>query len=982
MAQLQETTVKGNLILEGELQPKDNKLILPTNSKIYIGDTELGTGGSGGGTGGINADSPIFENSVSMGRVENSEVGENSIALGVDVIAQTAGTSAFGARTISGAMGYYLLGIETTDTANVVELVLSEQQVQSAPPVDKRDSYNTLEIETSILTENVQEVISGHEIYIMVPHTHYMFCGTVLEVLNNRLRVKNLTLLNEGNGEVEKLFNLEDLVQYWIKNGKLTENDKNITFQELKDREFIDEYDYMICIPQNPTWGTQPMTTGGFAEGIEAYAVGFGSHAEGAQTVSAGSYSHSEGYNTTAGYSAHSEGQGSKAKGRYSHAEGQGTIASGHTAHAEGGDSQATGNKSHAEGFLSKATAEASHAEGKNTTASGIGSHAEGWDSVATGVTAHAEGSNTEATQKGAHAEGNQTHATAAASHAEGYQTYAQANCAHAEGEGTYAEKTNSHAEGKSTHAQGEESHAEGLGTIAQGIASHTEGWDAKTVGNYSHAEGRETFTNADCSHAEGYRVSALGNSAHAEGNSTNKLSTIYTKNTDKETIITDYENAPFSLALGDGSHVEGVNTLALAIAAHAEGSNTIAEALSSHTEGINTYAHNDASHAEGNETHAYGIASHSEGEGTTAVSDYSHAEGWSSKAVGLHSHAEGFETWAEGDSSHAEGISAHAYGDFSHAEGYDTYASGTGSHAEGYDTHAAGTGSHAEGIYTTASGSESHAEGYDTHATSFSTHTEGSKTEASWTASHAEGIGTKTKGIAQHVQGKYNDTTSGNASYIHVVGGGSENNPRNIHLLNNAGSAWFAQGTTTTGADYAEFFEWLDGNPESEDRVGLIVSLDGEMIKLANPGDKILGITSGTAGVLGDNYESEWNGKYLTDDFGRIIYEDVEEFLEVIVGLDEENKPIIEKQSLGFFKHPKLNPNYDASLSYINRQDRPEWEMIGLMGKLYLRDDGSCIPNFYATIGENGVATSSLDETNMRVLSRVNDSIIRVFLK
>ena len=160
---------------------------------------------------------------------------------------------------------------------------------------------------------------------------------------------------------------------------------------------------------------------------------------------------------------------------------------------------------------------------------------------------------------------------------------------------------------------------------------------------------------------------------------------------------------------------------------------------------------------------------------------------------------------------------------------------------------------------------------------------------------------------------------------------------------------------------------------------------MDGEKIRLANSGDEILGIISGTAAVLGDNYECEWNGKYLTDDFGRVIYDMVEEFAEIPhVEIDDEGNRIetIETVSLGFFKHPRINPDYDPSKEYVNRADRPEWDTVGMLGKLFVKDDGTCIPNYYATVGENGIATSSLEKTNMRVLSRVNDNVVRVLLK
>lgn len=88
-----------------------------------------------------------------------------------------------------------------------------------------------------------------------------------------------------------------------------------------------------------------------------------------------------------------------------------------------------------------------------------------------------------------------------------------------------------------------------------------------------------------------------------------------------------------------------------------------------------------------------------------------------------------------------------------------------------------------------------------------------------------------------------------------------------------------FASGNyNASGADYAEFFEWADGNPESVDRAGRFVTLEGEHIRLAGPGDGyILGIVSGAPSVVGDVYDDQWQGMYLTDVFGRPIFEDVE---------------------------------------------------------------------------------------------------------
>ena len=231
--------------------------------------------------------------------------------------------------------------------------------------------------------------------------------------------------------------------------------------------------------------------------------------------------------------------------------------------------------------------------------------------------------------------------------------------------------------------------------------------------------------------------------------------------------------------------------------------------------------------------------------------------------------------------------------------------------------------------------------------------------------------------------QGKYNiseirDNSVG--TYAHIVGNGTSNTScSNAYTLDWQGNGTFA-GTvsSSTGADYAEYFEWKDGNPNNEDRVGYIVTLDGDKIVKANTGDDVLGICSGTAMVLGDSAEWNWNKRYLTDDFGRIIYEDRMEHHEAIYNPDGE----LIKEAWDEEVHaPKINPDYNASRAYIKRADRPEWQIVGMMGKLYVRDDGSCVVNGYADV-KDGIATKANGKTNMRVMERVSDNIVRVLMK
>jgi len=155
-------------------------------------------------------------------------------------------------------------------------------------------------------------------------------------------------------------------------------------------------------------------------------------------------------------------------------------------------------------------------------------------------------------------------------------------------------------------------------------------------------------------------------------------------------------------------------------------------------------------------------------------------------------------------------------------------------------------------------------------------------------------------------------------------------------------------------GADYAEMFEWLDGNADIEDRRGISVVLDGDKIREAVTGEDPIGVISGNPSVVGDAAWNKWNQKHLTDDYGSYIYEDHN----VIEWTDEEgitysyedwnipdgvvvpsNAVIKSHDDKGErFKHRSVNPAYDPDQEYIPREQRPEWDCVGLMGKLRIR--------------------------------------------
>lgn len=152
-------------------------------------------------------------------------------------------------------------------------------------------------------------------------------------------------------------------------------------------------------------------------------------------------------------------------------------------------------------------------------------------------------------------------------------------------------------------------------------------------------------------------------------------------------------------------------------------------------------------------------------------------------------------------------------------------------------------------------------------------------------------------------------DITGGSQDYLQA-GDGSDL----VFRLGSDGNGACDGAWSGGGADYAEWFEWQDGNPEAEDRRGVAVILQGDKIRPARPGEQPIGVISANPSLVGDGDLAGWKGKYLRDSFGAPV-------------LDAAGKRL-------------TNPDYDPDLAYQPRDQRPEWAMVGLLGKLRLRRD------------------------------------------
>ena len=309
----------------------------------------------------------------------------------------------------------------------------------------------------------------------------------------------------------------------------------------------------------------------------------------------------------------------------------------------------------------------------------------------------------------------------------------------------------------------------------------------------------------------------------------------------------------------------------------HAEGGGCTANGTS-HAEGDLCFS-TFISHAEG-----YGCTantySHSEGNFCYAM-NYSHTEGYGCTALDT-SHAEGFYNYAD-TGSHAEGSGCTAF-DTSHAEGIYCYAD-TGSHAEGYGCTAL-NGSHAEGLYCYANNG-SHAEGLYCYANNGS-HAQGSGCSAISDSSFASGLNLIAGNEGCSIFGQ-NGYGYGTYSYSLQLAGGesppvNENDGVSVLMYANIGGTANANGVIVASqfssihADYAEYFEWEDGNTGGEDRVGFFVQLDeqsGIKIKISTTSDNCIGIVSGSPGLIGNDATLHWKGSVKRDHFNRLITRD-----------------------------------------------------------------------------------------------------------
>lgn len=294
--------------------------------------------------------------------------------------------------------------------------------------------------------------------------------------------------------------------------------------------------------------------------------------------------------------------------------------------------------------------------------------------------------------------------------------------------------------------------------------------------------------------------------------------------------------------------------------------------------------------------------------------------------------------------------------------------------------------------------GENSFAFGDSVIAASRYSHSEGYYTEANFSCAYAVGDHTRSNNYAAHVSGKFNKTLNGMGGQtnqlgdVFAIGNGTRESDRsNAFRVTYTGDIYGTKAFQSSGADYAEYFE-KEKEGIDEDWVGLFVTIKDGYIKKANKEDYILGIVSGNPSIIG-NSDEDYYWRYERDEFNRIVMEDVPEMVQV---KDRDGNPVFDKETHipVMEKTGRMIPNarmklaedYDPSKQneYIPRERRDEWECVGMLGVLPVRDDGTCLPNHYCKCGADGIATFSSERgfDTFYVIKRVSDNVVSVIMR
>lgn len=191
----------------------------------------------------------------------------------------------------------------------------------------------------------------------------------------------------------------------------------------------------------------------------------------------------------------------------------------------------------------------------------------------------------------------------------------------------------------------------------------------------------------------------------------------------------------------------------------------------------------------------------------------------------------------------------------------------------------------------------------------------------------------------------------------------------------------------------YTEMYEWNVTPTDPARRLGVFVQFSKrspDKIEIYDdPTAQITGVTTVCSTITSDDPEA-WPLAYKHDEIGD-YYVKLERLAVGVKQYDQDlEMSYIKTQPYDHYVKV-INPLYDSTRKYIKRSKRVEWVRVNILGKVIVRDDGTCVPGEYCTpkvsedYSECGLATKYVDgmtTPKYYVMSRVTDHSVMIQFK
>lgn len=211
--------------------------------------------------------------------------------------------------------------------------------------------------------------------------------------------------------------------------------------------------------------------------------------------------------------------------------------------------------------------------------------------------------------------------------------------------------------------------------------------------------------------------------------------------------------------------------------------------------------------------------------------------------------------------------------------------------------------------------------------------------------------------------------------------GGSASTANRKWEINSQNGDITYLGALKTTLSDYGEYFENLK---KGVINMGVLIALEGDKVRPAKKNEDFIGVVSGTAAIrLGDSPFC-WQGRYLKDEWGRPVYQEIkdphwepktvpDEKWKPKKGQNEADRPMVPvetEEDRPLIRVQKENPDYDPKKEQKPRSERPEeWTLVGLLGQVYVRCDGTVKPGDFVKSKGRGMGTKSEEKTRLRAM-------------